>query len=343
MLSAALAGGPVYTVVDLGTLGGSSAVAFKINDSGAVVGWATTPFNDQRAFLASGSGAMQDLYPSASGASAQGINSSGTIVGISYEGGAAHGEIWSAAGNVDLGAGVFAMGINDPGVVIGGNGHAFALVNGAYIDLGVLPGGSWSAAYGINNSGTIVGYGDTASGALRGFVSTSSGMAELGTLGGASSYAMAVNGGGEVAGHSTTAAGYDHAFMAIGAFLYDLGTLGGSNSYAYGINDSGQVVGYSYLANGAEHAFVYTPGGMTDLNSLIGAGSGWQLLEAYGINNSGQIVGEGIYYGQVHAFRLDPVATATSAPEPSTMILLALGLVILLPRIAANQRSSGST
>jgi len=341
MLSAALAAGPIYNVVDLGSFGGSSAVAFKINDSGSAVGWATTPFNDPHAFLATGSGSMQDLYADAF---AQGINASGTVVGISYENGQPHGEIWSAAGNVDLGAGVFAMGINDPGVVIGGNGHAFALVNGAYLDLGVLPGGSWSAAYGINNAGIVVGYGDTGSGAFRGFISTpGGGMQELGTLGGTNSYAMAVNAGGEVAGHSTTSAGYDHAFLAIGAFLHDLGTLGGTNSYAYGINDAGEVVGYSFLANGAEHAFLYTAGGMLDLNSLLAPSSGWQLWEAYGINNSGQIVGEGLYNGQVHAFRLDPVqsASSTSTPEPSSTWLLATALLILLPRIRANQRPSG--
>jgi probable HAF family extracellular repeat protein len=339
-LATALSAGPIYMVTDLGSLGGSSAVGFKINDSGVTVGWASTAINDQHAFLALGGGTLQDLYPDSSEAYAFGINASGAVAGTSYQGGQAHGEVWSSSGTMDLGAGVFATGINDPGAVIGGNGHAFLLVNGVYRDLGTLLGGDWSSAYGINNSGAVAGYGNVGSGTFRGFTWTaSSGMTELGTLGGDNSYAMSINSGGAVVGHAATVSGYDHAFLALGVFLTDLGTLGGGNSYAYGINDAGSVVGYSDLASGANsHGFVWTNGAMVDLNSLIGAGSGWELVQAYGINNAGQIVGEGLYNGQSRAFRLDPLGPSSSpgpaaVPEPASWVLAGVGLILVVARI----------
>ena len=327
--------GPIYTVTDLGGLGGSAAAGFKINDSGAAVGWATTAINDQHAFLSLGGGTVQDLYPGSSEAYAFGINASGTVAGTSYQGGLAHGEIWSTSGTTDLGAGVFATGINDPGAVIGGNGHAFVLVNGVYTDLGTLPGGDWSSAYGINKLGAVAGYGSTGTGSFRAFTWTAdSGMTELGTLGGNNSYAMSINSGGQVVGHAATVSGYDHAFLALGAFLNDLGTLGGGNSYAYGINNSGSVVGYSDMAGGENpHGFIWTNGAMMDLNSLIGTGSGWELTQAYGINNTGQIVGEGLYNGQSRAFRLDPIGS-TSVPEPTSGVLLGIGLLCIATKNA---------
>src|SRR5271154_2271492 len=151
----------IYAVTDLGTLGGSSTVAFGINSSGSAVGWGETSTGDIGAF-AFGSGPMQGLAGLAGSTDtyAYGINSSGTVVGISYINGQAHGEMWSGTQTTDLGTGVFATGINDAGEVIGGNGHAFLLANGTYNDLGVLPGGSWSSAYSINSAGSVVGYGN---------------------------------------------------------------------------------------------------------------------------------------------------------------------------------------
>src|SRR5258707_13857838 len=136
-----LSAGTIYSVTNLGSLGGSSAVGFKINNSGTVAGWAQTASGDQHAFVA-GSAGLQDLSPSfGSDTFASGINASGVIAGTSYENGQAHGTIWTASGSADLGPGIFATGINNAGVVIGGNGHAFPLAHGDYPDLGVLQAG----------------------------------------------------------------------------------------------------------------------------------------------------------------------------------------------------------
>jgi probable HAF family extracellular repeat protein len=336
---------PSYLVNDLGTLGSSSAIGFKINDSGTVVGWAETIYGYPQAFQSANGGPLQTLASlSASDSYAMGINSAGVIAGTAYVNGQPHGVIWNGVNwngstTTDLGAGIYATGINDPGVVVGGKGHAFVLTNGVCQDLGVLPGGNWSSAYGINNSGTVVGYSSLASGNFGAFVWTpQSGMQQLGTFGGLDSYATSLNNSGEVIGYASLSSGYDHAFSALGTVMTDLGTLGGS-SFAYGINDSGEIVGYSWPVNGDNpHAFLYLNGIMVDLNSLIPTGSGWQLLEAYGINDTGQIVGEGLLNGQSHAFLLDPAIVhntlgftfaAAPVPEPGNAWLAALGFALV--------------
>lgn len=136
----ALRASPNYSVNDLGTLGSSSAIGFKINNSGTAIGWAETVYGYSRAFQSAPGGTLQTLAAlSASDSYAQGINSAGVIAGTAYVNGQPHGVIWNGSSTADLGAGIFVTGINDPGAVIGGNGHAFILVNGVYRDLGVLP------------------------------------------------------------------------------------------------------------------------------------------------------------------------------------------------------------
>jgi len=72
-----------YAVTDLGTLGGSSAQAFDINEAAEVVGYATTAAGQGHAFLWQ-NGAMTDV---GSGAGTQGevqaINNAGQIAGRS--------------------------------------------------------------------------------------------------------------------------------------------------------------------------------------------------------------------------------------------------------------------
>ncbi|HLH01044.1 MAG TPA: hypothetical protein VKX49_32370 [Bryobacteraceae bacterium] len=341
VFAALLPGSTIYTVVDLGGLGGSNSNGFQINDAGAVVGWADTITGAQQAFLSS-SGAPAQALPS-SGASdsyAYGINDADVIVGTAYVNGEVHGVIWAGAASKDLGAGIFATAINASGVIAGSNGHAFRLVNGTYQDLGVLAGGDWSAAYSLNDAGTAAGCGDLASGLMRAVVWNADGSSmQLGTLGGANSYAAAINNNGTVVGHSGTASGYEHAFVEANGAMHDLGTLNGGSSYAYGINDSGSIVGYSWSdIEDNPRAFLYSDGGMQDLNALIGGAAGWQLLEAYGINASGEIAGVGLHNGKSTAFLLEP----DPVPEPRglSVILFTLGLfAVFLRQLRMRYRS----
>jgi len=114
----------LYTITDLGTLGGNQSSASGVNDAGQVVGTSTTTYGVSRAF-AYGNGAMIDL---------------GTLGGD-----------YSSA-----------SAINDQGEVVGtstttyGVSRAFLFANGVMYDLGTL-GGDYSSASGINNNGQIVG------------------------------------------------------------------------------------------------------------------------------------------------------------------------------------------
>lgn len=326
--AALLPGATQYSVVNLGSFGGSSSIAYHIDNAGLVVGWSQTSLNDYHAFSATG-GSPQDMNPgAASNSFAYGANGAGQIVGTSYINGETYGTIWSGSGVSYLGPGTSATSINASGQIAGGNGHAVVYDNGKLTDLGTLPGGNWSAGYGINDNGMVAGYGSTASG-FRAFTWTAdSGFSMLGTLGGNSSYAMGINNQGQVAGNSIAADRYAHAFIATNGILTDLGTAG-SNSYAYGINNAGAVVGYN-----AAGAFLYN-GSVLNLNSLIGSNSGWQLEQAYSINDSGKIVGTGLFEGQSRAFELDPLTlgpagpAVAAVPEPGSIALFGMGLTLI--------------
>ena len=333
VFAAAAFGDPIYTIANLGGLGGSSATGYAINSSGAVAGWGQSTSGGQQAFVSTSAGLSALPLGSGTESYAYGINNGGTVVGNTYVDGESHGTIWTSSGATDLGANTYATAINNSGEVAGSNGEAFVAMNGNVEDLALPSGMNWSAAYGINDAGTVVGDGRLANGTFRGLIWNADGsVTTLGTLGGTSSQATAVNEGGEVVGFASLASGYQHAFALIGGTMTDLGTLGGS-SYAYGVNDSGEVVGYSYLADGDQDAFLYDDGSMLDLNSLLPANSGWVVEEAFGINNAGQITGMGLFDGQLTAFLMtDPPAgpgDITPTPEPSTVVLIAAGLALI--------------
>jgi probable HAF family extracellular repeat protein len=333
IFAAVAAANPIYTVADLGGLGGA-ATGFAINNSGTVAGWADSSSGGEEAFVST-PGGLTALSSSPYESYAYGINDAGTVVGTTYDSsGQAHATIWSGAGTTVLGADSYALAINASGEVVGGNGEAFAVIGGQLESLASVPGINWSSAYGVNNGGTVVGDGQLANGSFRGIVWNPNGTATmLGTFGGSSSQANGVNASGEVVGFASLASGYQHAFSEIGGAMVDLGTLGGGSSFAYGVNDSGEVVGYSWLADGGQSAFLYDNGTMLDLNSLLVGNTGWDLLEAYGINDSGQFTGEGLYDGQLSAFVLtDPPAGSvriSAVPEPRVWLALGVALALM--------------
>ena len=173
---------------NLGVLpGGTTSIAYAINDAGQVTGGSGTA-SGERGFLWDPVDGMQSvgILPGALRSTAYAINGAGQVVGTCQFPTSTRAFIWDAANGIqDIGTlgGVgssvqfstlfspftVVRSINDAGQVIGysdtagGDTHAFLwdTANGIQ-DLGVLPGGTTSVPSAINWSGWVVGYGTIA-------------------------------------------------------------------------------------------------------------------------------------------------------------------------------------
>ncbi len=251
-----------YTVKDLGTLGGRSAMANSINDQGGIVGWSERADGRVHAFLYR-AGKMQDLGALAGGRSeALAINNSDVIVGLS--------------------------------TVASGARRAVRWQNGKITNIGTL-GGRNSVATAINDLGVIAGWSETAAGKTHAFVYRDGVMKDLGTLGGDWSQAFGINRAGKIVGSSTTASGVDHPFTWKDGVMKDLGTHGHiEGAAAQDINTRGQIavtLGPFPDAQGEEldgnFAFIFYQVGWTSL------GAAEPTIELLAINNDGTVVGWG--------------------------------------------------
>ena len=168
-------------LTDLGTLGGTESGATSLNNSGQVVGYATSYTGESHAFLFERD-RMRDLGTLGGTASrAHGINEAGQVVGSA-----------SVAGS------------NKP--------HAFLYTDGKMRDLGTLNGDE-SVAFCINKSGHVVG-----NSGGHGFLYTGSRLMDLRTLvpseaGWKSLVPRCINDQGQIAGVGTYADGKQHVFL----------------------------------------------------------------------------------------------------------------------------------
>ncbi len=333
---------PAYTVTDMGTLGGSFAFAFAVNNHAQATGISTLA-GDQvvHSFLWQ-NGTMTDLGTlGGSYVQANSINDSTQIVGGAYLSGDAsyHAFLWQQGVLTDLGTlggpNSLAWWVNNSGQVVGdsitapGDDHAFLWDHGVMHDLGTL-GGASSVAFGIDDNGRVVGASaiSNAVSCAPGDPSTFAGchafqvsqgtMTDLGTLGGSWSVANPSNNSGDVIGFSSLPgdANYAAFLSTSGAMQALLPVAGDPNSVANGANNSHEVVGASgdqIFDVSPNRAVLWQGGTGTDLNSLIPANSTLYLLWAFGINDTGQIVDQGATAsGEAHPFLLTPTASDSS-------------------------------
>ncbi len=349
------------SIVDLGTLGGASSIAYAINGSGQVVGGAGTSSGTQHAVLWSDSGRITDLGTLGGANSlAVGIGGTGQVLGLSNTTGGSdpNFEIGGSAGFHYTNGSMTALPIQGDGHVgsacctnssgqilegayLGGFENAYLVSpDGSAVRIPPPVGGSGFYGESLNDSGQVAGNAEVPGGFLRAMLYSGGASHELGTLGGCMSTANSINNAVQVVGMSeipgdcntSTFVGGSHAFLyTVTGGMQDLGTLGGSTSQALGVNSMGEIVGESFISSGADHAFLYANGAMIDLNTLLPPNSGWVLEAANAINDSGQVVGYGISpSGQTHGFLLN-----TATPEPSTIVLMLSGSVLVMIRRCA--------
>lgn len=321
---------PIYSITDLGTLGGERSTAMGVNNRGAVVGFSQTTEGVTRAFLYTG-GSLVDLGTMGGAESfAYRINDDGIIVGRAQD---ATGRFRAfvtrtSGGTIELAAldpradGDFgaAHGISSAGQVAGyfttagehmaARNRVFLYRNFQISDIGAF-GGEDGVAVAINDRGSIAGYFSSEPHAdyaqHQSFLLVGTKFVPIGSLGGKLTTARDMNGNDEVVGDGDVGDGEHHAFVFSGGVLRDLGTLlGGRQSAAYAINVRGEIVGFSEGADRSAHAVLISSGIMRDLTDLIPRQSGWVLTEARDINDAGQIVGTGWLHGQQRGFLLTP-------------------------------------
>lgn len=321
-----------FSILDVGTLGGST-YGYGINNSGWVTG-----SSGGKAFLYDGLN-LVDIGTLGGSSYGYGVNDSGWVTGYSRRAPGPRAFLYNGEGMSNVGTlegSSYGRGINNNGWITGNSAgvsgdRAFLFDGSSIVDIGTL-GGDHSYGYGINDNGWTTGYSYNDFGAVRAFVYDGLVMHNIGTLGlggedWGASYGSAINNSGWVTGYAFTGSSY-HAFLYDGTSIHDLGALSGSFSKGLGINDSGWITGNFISEAGTTRAFLYANEVMYDLNDLLIENHGWDyLIEASAINNFGQIVGTGFIDGEVRAFLATPVSLSTPVPEPSTMIMLCIGLV----------------
>jgi probable HAF family extracellular repeat protein len=367
LLAAAVLAGAVtgiraqtYTASPIGSLGGGTATATGINNSGTVVGYSTlTGGATTHAFKYDGT-TMLDLGTlGGANSNAEAINASQSVVGRADSGvGGGTLAFLDSGTMVSLGTlgGNFSIGnaINNSATVVGDSlladnvtTNAFSYSGGTMTNLGTL-GGPMSIAYGINNYGTIVGRADYGSPTTshHGFSYSNGTMTDLGSLAGTSSNAYAINDAGTAVGYSATTSGGSvfHAVTYANGVVTDLGSLGGGTnpSRAAGINNWGNIVGFYTNSGGTGEGFIVINGVMQDITSLVTSGlPGGVTLDTPVINDLGQMAANG---SDSNVYLLNPVAAAAThlgVEAPVTMVPGSTYAVTVFALDANNNAAAG--
>lgn len=300
----------VYEVTLLPSLGGTESRGNSINERGWVAGYSNLPGDANRHATLWRNGTILDLgtlgNPSGnSSVPLDGMNNSGTIVGISQTAEPEpEGELWSCS--------IFFPEGTNTGLICRG----FVWEEGEMRPVPTLGGNSGNNGFAtaVNERGQITGWAENDVEdptcvppqvfQFRGFIwePRKERLTPLPPFGdGTSSTGNAINGKGQVAGISGICDNAVGRFSAEHAVLWDkgevidLGDLGGiSWQTPWDINNSGDVVGFSNPPGDDEgqfiaHAFFRAKedGIVRDLGTLPGNA----FSQAQGINDRGQVVG----------------------------------------------------
>lgn len=281
-----------------------SMVYSGINDSGTIAGYKTFPNSAGYAMIVQhGETVSLGALNGGGYSSATAINNLNQVVGLSaYTTGAVaptHGFLWTNGQMTDLGS-MHPNAINDSGVIVGFSGNnsqlqAVSIKDGALTTLENLSGDTYSTASAINSQGNIVG---------------TSYHWQFGT------YGSQIN----------------HATLWENGVAHSLVLDPQIASQATGINSQNQVVGtmYTMYPGGSisnSSAFLWQQGALINLDTLVSqAYAGWHVNNAVAINDQGQILANGSYGGR----NLAMLITVSNVPEPTTQMLMAIGLLALI-------------
>jgi probable HAF family extracellular repeat protein len=259
---------------DLGTLGGTDAVAAFINERGQVLGWSytsTTQSSTCNPYAAVPLGSF--IWDQK-----KGMRNLGSFGGTC----------------------TFAYGLNNHAQVVGWsnlpgdqNSRAFLWEDGALEDLGGSLGGIATFAFALNEAGQAVGGGylggDSAAYFHAALWTKLGQITDLGTLGSdPCSNATDINAIGQVVGGSISLAECLGEGEATDAFLWENGSIVDLNTlippgsplylvYPDHINDRGEIAGFGVDASGNEHAFLLIP---CDSNHPDTEGCDYSLVDA---------------------------------------------------------------
>jgi probable HAF family extracellular repeat protein len=169
--------------------------------------------------------------PGSYGGGANGINSSGTVVG-SYT--------------------------TDPSLAIAYHGFTYNGSSYSTFDAtGSAPANSLgTGAYDINNSGQVVGFFTDSSGNYHGFIKNGSNFQTIDVSGGFDTQILGENNLGQVVGTYFDSSGNEHGFLMTGSVVTTIDYPGQYGTGIDGIDDQGDLTGYYIDANGNYQGFI---------------------------------------------------------------------------------------
>ena len=240
---------------DLGTLGGTDAVAFLVNERGQIVGVSYTDSNPS----------------SYCGQNLQSFNTTGAF-------------LWENGVMTNLGSFggtcTFASNLNNRGEIVGLSTttgdqfqHAFLWKDGSFSELPNANGGNNSAGLALNEGGAVAGFASLPGNSLLHAALWKAGeMTDLGTVDeDLCSNGYSINSRQQVVGVSVPTCDFDttRAFLWENGSIADLNALIPADSSLYltapdTINDRGEIAGVGVDANGNQHAFLLIPCGRDD-------------------------------------------------------------------------------